>query len=353
MAETTPDARRRAIEAATREARRRLLAYRAQRREALQQLLEELGRDLGSLFGQHAHADGRVGVDALPLIDGYLQGRLRAFESQWLQMFDESLRQAAAHGVDVGAVPAGGRAAAVEDVVQQLRAFRAADGLQLSDRLWRVGQQTETAITRSIRNAIVRGDSAEQAALRFLREGQAVPADVSAARAGAQAGRLTRLVASDVLTGQGSAAFNLERVLVTEMNRAFTEAFVGQLSQIRGVVGVRFTLSPLHPRVDVCDFYAKANLHGLGPGGYPAGQHPYPAHPMTLSYLQPIFDTDVSDADRSGRQSAFDWLRAQPAAHQRNVLGSGEKYRAFIAGELLETELRSPWRVVAQRLGRS
>jgi hypothetical protein len=353
MAEATPSARALAIAAATREARRRLLEYRQRRLEALEQLLDQVGQDLGRVFGQNTRGDGRVGIDALPLIEGYLQQRLRAFEAEWAVLFDESIRQAAAHGVDVAAVPAGGRVRAVDDVVQQLRAFRAADGLQLSDRLWRVGQQTETAITRAIRNAIVRGDSAEQAAQRFLREGQAVPAEISAARAGAQAGRLTRVLAKDVLTGQGSAAFNLERVLVTEMNRAFTEAFVGQLGQIQGVVGVRFTLSPLHPRLDVCDFYAKANLHGLGPGVYPLGRHPYPAHPMTLSYLQPVFDTDVSDADRQGRQSPFEWLRAQPGATQRGVLGSAEKHRAFVAGELLEEELRTPWRVVAQRLGRS
>lgn len=100
-----------------------------------------------------------------------------------------------------------------------------------------------------------------------------------------------------------------------------------------------------------CDLYARANLHGLGKGVYPAGAHPYPAHPMTLSFLVAVFVEDITPEDRAGTVTPFDWLRTQPAEVQTGVLGGQRKQQAFAAGQLLPGDLRAPWRDIRTRLG--
>ena len=90
---------------------------------------------------------------------------------------------------------------------------------------------------------------------------------------------------------------------------------------------------------------AAANLHGLGPGVYPQGAHPYPAHPQTLSYLEVVFVDEITPADRAGRQSMSDWLRTQPADVQEQVLGIA-KAQAFRAGGVGEADLLRPWREI-------
>lgn len=100
-----------------------------------------------------------------------------------------------------------------------------------------------------------------------------------------------------------------------------------------------------------CDFHAAVNLHGLGPGVYPLGAHPYPAHPNTLSYLQMVLTHEVSDADRAGKQTGFDWLAQQPSDVQDAVLAGKKKGAAFRAGQLEPGELHAPWRTIAARLG--
>lgn len=98
-----------------------------------------------------------------------------------------------------------------------------------------------------------------------------------------------------------------------------------------------------------CDGHAAANLHGMGPGVYPRGQHPYPAHPETLSYLTVVFVDQITAADRAGQQTMGDWLRAQPAGLQDAVLGQ-HKGAALRDGQLLESEITTPWRDVRARL---
>jgi hypothetical protein len=84
---------------------------------------------------------------------------------------------------------------------------------------------------------------------------------------------------------------------------------------------------------------------------YPVGEHPYPAHQNTLSYLEAVFIDEVTDEDREGRTDAFAWLAKQDAATQDAVLGGKRKGDAFRAGLLEPGDLRMPWYVIAARLG--
>ncbi len=347
-------ATREKIEAAARAARTQVIAARSQSLELLKRMILVLAGDIREELEHFGGVDGRIPAAQLPTLRAYLQGRLSSFSDRWRQLLDDGLREAAKIGANlldlVGR--AGGDAQVVGQVLEQLRTFTAVDGLQLSDRLWRVDQATRDSLRAAVEGAIARGESSAQAAQRYLREGAPVPDALRAGMAAGQPGAIGRAVES-LLTenATGNPDYLLQRVLRTEINRAYTESYVATVAQHPDVVGVKFNLSPAHPRPDICDLYASANLYGLGEGVYPPGQHPYPAHPNTLSFLTTVFNDDVTDADKAGKETAFDWLRGRDAETQDSVLGGQRKGAAFRAGQLEAGDLRMPWYHIANRLG--
>jgi hypothetical protein len=58
----------------------------------------------------------------------------------------------------------------------------------------------------------------------------------------------------------------------------------------------------------------------------------------------------VTEADRAGRQTPFEWLRRQSADDQDLILGGKRKGFAFRNGDLEESELRVPWYRIEERL---
>lgn len=183
--------------------------------------------------------------------------------------------------------------------VSFVRALVAADGLQLSDRLWRLNRYATATLAEHIQFAVINGESAHQAMLRTMGSGQGVPHDVAMAYNGAKAGTLSRKVRSlmtgeaDPVNGKG-VVYQAERVFRTEINRAHGEAYMASAFQTDGVAGVRFMLSVNHRVRDVCDTHATADKYGLGPGVYPNREAcPWPAHPNTLSYVEVVFDWEV------------------------------------------------------------
>lgn len=313
-------------------------------------LLTGLTASLAALLAQHADANGNIPPDRLPL----LETLILALITEALTQYQQSLATALAASIVQGAAALGTPAAAA-GVIQRATAFlesyRAADGLVLSDRLWRISTRMQDDVLTLLRVGVTRGADAARLVEELLAAGQAIsPALAAQAQSGSLAALATRL--REHLTGEGgSVRYVLERLVRTEMNRAYTETFIVGLGDTPGVAGVKFRLSPLHPRLDICDLYAAANLHGLGPGVYPLGQHPYPAHPNTLSYLVPVFVEEVDEDDRAGEQTAFDWLRSRNADDQDAILGGRRKGEAFRDGRLLPDELRWPWWAIAQRLG--
>lgn len=315
-------------------------------------MMESLADRITELLLQHADAAGNIRPESLYLLEPLLRQLIDDVLAEWRQ----SLSIALAAGIAQGAAGAAlGGSAAVTSVISRatafLDAYRAADGLTLSDRLWRVSTRMQDDMLSLLRVSVTQGSDAARLVEQLLAAGQHVPpALASQVRTGTFAALAGRLRAA--LTGEGGSARHvLERVVRTETNRAYTETFIIGLGDTPGVAGVKFRLSPLHPRPDICDLYAAANLHGLGPGVYPLGAHPYPAHPNTLSYLVPVFVEEVTEEDRAGQQTAFDWLRYRSADDQNAILGGQKKGDAFRAGRLLPDELRWPWWAIAQRLG--
>lgn len=60
-----------------------------------------------------------------------------------------------------------------------------------------------------------------------------------------------------------------------------------KVSAIRNRGNVAWRLHPRHPKRDICDVHATADLHGLGPGVYPPQSVPrFPPHPHCICYLE-------------------------------------------------------------------
>lgn len=345
MSRTTPQQRRAAIDRATRAARRLAIARRELQAQAAEQAFEWLAEQISDWLSQNADPTGRVPAEALGAFELFLEGLLRAAQEQWAEAVTAGIAEAASLGANW--LRSEGVAAAAATYFAD---YVGADGLQLSDRVWRVNETTKRTIGATVRGAIMRGATAYQAAQELLQSGQPVPESIALLIRQARDAVLSGQVTDALLRGPGNPLRNALRVLRTEINRAFTESFVATAFEHPDVAAVKFNLSPAHPRPDICDYHARVNLYGLGPGVYPRARHPYPAHPETLSYLTVVFADEISDADRAGRQSPFDWLTRQPSSLQDAVLGQ-HKARAFRAGDLLESEFTAPWRQVRARLG--
>ena len=348
-----PVASREALERAAAAARVRVLALRSKTLQTLKSLIFALAGDIRDELAQFGGPDGRIPATLLPTVSAFLEGRLSTFSDRWRRLIDEGITEAARIGASllelVGRT--GGDAQLVGQVVEYVRTFRAADGLQLSDRIWRANNATRDSLRAAIEGAIARGESSSQTAARYLRDGLPVPAPLQAGIAAAQPGAIGRSVLELLAkNAPGDPSFNLQRIIRTEVNRAYTESYVATVAQHPDVIGVKFNLSPNHPRTDVCDLHASANVHGLGAGVYPPGNHPYPAHPQTLSFLTTVFADQVTEADRAGRQTPFEWLRRQPTDAQDLILGGKRKGFAFRNGDLKESELRVPWYRIEERL---
>lgn len=343
--------RARRIHAATLTARERMIRYREQQVEVLQALLDAMAAEFGVELDRLARADGSYPIDVVQAFNQFIETRMGAFDTAVARLLRDGLMQSTSMGASVlGLLPVQAEAAAAE-ALRFVREFTGADGLQLSDRLWRVGQSTREVIRRDILGAIARGQAASSAALEAVAAGRPLLQEVTLGIEAGKAKSIKALVRRSLTAAENSQRFIYERVLRTEMNRAYTEAFVAAAAGDDDVAGVKFNLSPLHPRVDICDAHAHANLHGMGAGVYPVNGHPYPAHPQTLSFLTYVFADQITDDDRKGKQTLFEWIAAQPTDRQAGVLGGQGKQQAFATGQLLPSEVRAPWRVVRQRLG--
>ena len=235
------------------------------------------------------------------------------------------------------------------DAARAARDFIAADGLQLSDRIWRVDAHAQRVVKEAIEQSVLQGHSASQAASEFLARGQAVPGDIINKTKAAQASKIINKINQSLLKDKGSPLNNALRLFRTEINRAHGLAYQNTAFSHPDVVGTRFLLSPNHPKPDICDMHAKVNRYGLGAGVYPQGKSPWPAHPNTLSYESTVWIEDITEADKKGKQTRIDWLNDQSTVIQENVLGSRKKRWALDRGLLVEGQIATPWKILKKR----
>jgi len=321
---------------------------------ALQSLYRQKIAEIQDVLDSHSDQTGILRLSVLRDVKRDAEKVLGELDRlQKTALFDR-MKDVAALGVEPFAEQMGARRVSkmVNASVKAAADFFGSDGLQLSDRLWKIGDHNREVVRQAIQTAIIQGNSASEAAQNFLSRGQAVPASIQKRINQAGSSAVGRVIGEQVMTGDGAPYHNARRVFRTEINRAHIIAYRRSAFETDGVVGTRFKLSPNHPEVDICDMHARVNLYGLGPGVYPKGKSPLPAHPNTISYEEVVFDDEVTDDDKQGRQSREEWLKHQPRRTQIDVLGGVKKQKAFEAGVLPQSQFGTPWRVVKDRLAR-
>lgn len=133
-----------------------------------------------------------------------------------------------------------------------------------------------------------------------------------------------------------------ERIARTEAARAWADGFAEKYMDDDSVVAFQWKLASRHPKFDICDLYAEANLYGLGKGIYPKNATPrLPVHPHCLCHLAPVYRSElkgkkaVDQLEEDGRA----WLEKQPLYHRQQILG--------IAG-CKSYERGADWRTIAR-----
>lgn len=344
------------IRRATMQAQRAIVALDAAGARELARAYREAAADISRRIAAHAGADDAVGLSQLRALLAQVEARLADLAAARDALLTEGLQKAARYGAQVwegGAAAVAESAAAhviAEAAVRTVQAFVAADGLQLSDRIWRIDRGARDAVVNAIERAVIEGHGAAQAAREFLARGAAVPADLAAKMGAPAAGKLGR-EAAQALTGKGGAMDNAMRLFRTEINRAHGEAYMAGGEDKPYFGGWRFELSPRHPGPDICDLLSTQNVHGLGPGVYPSrAKCPWPAHPNTLSFVTMVFKDEITAADRAARETPLEALARLSAETRRGVLGK-TKGELFDAGELAQGMIRARVRDVKRRAG--
>lgn len=140
-----------------------------------------------------------------------------------------------------------------------------------------------------------------------------------------------------------------QRIIRTETARAYADGFVAKMDADDDVVAVRLRLSTRHPVFDICDFFADADMYGLGKGVYPKDKAPpIPLHPHCMCWLEEVFswELDISKAKNQVKQAGNKWLNGLTDRERREVLGiEGDK--AWKEGENWQKYLRN-WKGLAK-----
>jgi len=152
------------------------------------------------------------------------------------------------------------------------------DGLQLSDRVWRVGRNYRRAILNLTQDAVVRGEDAKTLARRLERYLQP-----GARHEMSDAVRRRLKVPADI-------SYEAYRLAATELNNSFHESTIMVGRATPGYQGIYWRLSPAHKIPDVCDDLAAHN----GTGFWPAGSEPSKPHPLCRCHIVPRWEATGS-----------------------------------------------------------
>lgn len=123
---------------------------------------------------------------------------------------------------------------------------------------------------------------------------------------------------------QEKTRYNAERIARTENARAYADGQVNRYMNDDDVVAYKWRLAARHPRFDICDFYANADLYGLGKGVYPKDKlPPLPAHPHCMCHIQPLTELDIQEnkQHKGINQAGLDYIQTLTKPNQEVLLG--------------------------------
>lgn len=346
-----------AIKRATLAAHKAVIKLDASTLDELQGLYKQAANQIGAAIANHAGADGNLALQELQSSLAQVNGILKQLSEQRDVLLQTGLGKAADLGAQpyiaaAAITPAAGMRVA-NDALNFTRTFVAADGLQLSDRIWRIDRGARDLVVNHIEQAVIQGQGAAQAAREFLQRGVPVPVEVQGKIAAANGAQIGKGVTTQLLTGTGAPMDNAMRLFRTEINRAHGEAFMKGGEGTQGFAGWRYLLSPAHPKPDICDLLSTQNLHGLGDGVYPSREKtPWPAHPNTLSFIEMVFDDEITDQAKAGKETPLQAMKRLNPEQQKGVLGAG-KFALYKEDKITQGMIRTPLSKVKQRIGAS
>jgi len=103
---------------------------------------------------------------------------------------------------------------------------------------------------------------------------------------------------------------NAERIVATETARAYGTAAYSEATYDPAIIGVRSVLSTAHRIYDICDYWAVADLYGMGGGVFPIESVPqFPHHPYCKCALEYVYKGEA-------KPGIFDGERATAAAQR-------------------------------------
>lgn len=118
--------------------------------------------------------------------------------------------------------------------------------------------------------------------------------------------------------------YHAERIARTETARAYADGQVSRYKDDDDIVAFQWKLGTRHPVFDICDFYANADLYGMGKGVFPKDKVPtLPAHPHCMCRLKPIVDgmIDNSTPKENINDGGMDLLKSLSVKEQERLLG--------------------------------
>lgn len=118
--------------------------------------------------------------------------------------------------------------------------------------------------------------------------------------------------------------YHAERIARTETARAYADGQVSRYKDDDDIVAFQWKLGTRHPVFDICDFYANADLYGMGKGVFPKDKVPtLPAHPHCMCRLKPIVDgmIDNSAPKDNINDGGMDLLKSLSVKEQERLLG--------------------------------
>jgi hypothetical protein len=206
------------------------------------------------------------------------------------------------------------------------------DGFKLSQRIWRLDQESLEGIRKIVYEGIAKGDSAWNIAKKlepFLGAGQDCPRWARSrlnklTKSDIASGDRTGLYTGDDCDGQG-VAYNALRLSRNEVQIAQHRANDAILARIPWIEKIKIHLSPAHPETDICDDVISNGENGEGI--YPKGEDPLPIHPNCLCYSVAVLLPPDAFADK-----LHGWLGGESWPEMDEYAGGLGTGRAGIAG---------------------
>lgn len=298
---------------------------------------------------------GMVRLSQLQALTTQIEGILNQINLTQSNMVDGYIVEAAKNGGNTfsTSIPVTKVSESIDSAVLAVRTMKQKDGLQLSDRLWRIHRNAKEKLVNTVERAVILGNSASDAAMEYQRRMEAIPSDISRQMNMANGASINKSVADALIKDQGAPYYQIKRVMTTEIYRSYDVAFQNSASEHDFVAGFQFTLAKNHPKRDICDMHATVNLYGLGKGVYPKGKSPLPAHPGTRSFHLMVFWDEITDEDRTNIDAnRIDWLKSQNRETQKAVLGHDKKVSALHRDLLSQNMIATPWKHVEPALKR-